>query len=202
MIIITYDNFGQIICKDVPNSETYLYSPYIDWVEGVSTDTHYVDTSTGQLVEKDTKPTDHHTYNYETHTWYVTEKQFNLVKTQIKNKCIQYAEYLINNNILYDDKTIKANEQARKDILDKINQLTFEIELGSTPTNLIWFDANDNILTWDNVNDYLIWLKKLVIDISNRKTQICEKLRAVVEIVENMTDFNDVLNYPIELAFN
>jgi hypothetical protein len=168
--IAAYDNFGEITSiRYIPDSEKGLYDPCIVLVEkGVTRDTHFVEN--GALVEKSPKPSNFHEFDPQSKSWVLPEYADSEIKQREQETVKLTANNTSNGPILFEGKLIDADVNARENIRNTIDRLTYEQEQGLFSGNLFWIDAENNTLDWSDASAYLAWLKRLHIAIANRKT--------------------------------
>lgn len=184
----------------VPQTEWYLYEPYIECDKSIDTDLYYVENE--ELISRSVPPTAYHTFDYASKTWIGTSGQIELAKTEKKKQITDKANSIHVSPITYDNKLLDADVTARDNIGGKITELKNNIDLNITSTGLFWKDADNIIHTWTNESDYLIWLQGLFNAITLRRSNLYEISWQGKAEIDSFASIEDVVDYSVDDLFN
>jgi hypothetical protein len=199
--IAKYNNVtGEILSViSVPQTEWYLYEPYVECDISIDTDLYYVENS--KIVSRPAPPSAYHIFDYESKTWIGTSSNINFAKDDKKKQITDKANLIHISPIQYDGKLLDADETAQANISGKITELKNDIELNQQSNNLFWKDANNIVHTWTNASDYLIWLQGLFNMISTRRTNLYQISWQAKAQIDLETDIDNISNYDVGSIF-
>lgn len=177
-------------------------NPDLSYIEGSidSSDNYYVENN--ELVEKPSKPSNFHLFDYSTKEWTLPTEQIEKAKTQKKLDITNQADWIHQQPISYDNKLLDADETAQQNISGKITELKNDIDLNITSTNLFWKDANNVLHTWNTPAEYLSWLQGLFNAITARRTNLYALSWQGKAAIDAMTNVEDIQAYDIITLFN
>jgi hypothetical protein len=198
-----YDgNTGQIILNysGTQIDQMALHYTTLSYIEGsFEADLYYIEN--GTAASKLVKPSKYHEFNYSTKVWEITPAKLDFIKSRVKQQIADRADSIHLSPIVYDNKTLDANEIAQQNILGKISQLQNEIALNITSTNLFWKDHDNVIHTWTDATIYLTWLQGLQVAIASRRSSLYSISWTGKTAVDALTTYDEVSNYSIDTLF-
>lgn len=134
-------------------------------------DTHYI--SNGVLIEKPTRPSGWHYFDYATKQWEdprgVKELQAEYLAAVEKEKLARKTA-----PIFYEGHLVDAHTTAQTNITNKLNELNAIEALGlsAESIDLYWRVADNSSVEFDSLASMKAWLLGLVAAISRRTTEI------------------------------
>lgn len=195
-MIYEYVETGEIIrCVDAPDSEASLHAQmYVLAPSGHSDETHYVQN--GELVPLPVKPSPHHDWDWPTKSWLP-----NLDAAKAAKKAGIEAEHnrRINEPLLYDGKTLDADQAARDNLKAKLEEVRERIRLNMPmpPELLVWRDHGNQTHSWPTIEAYHDWLARYAVVMSERGTRCYVCAWYHKDALEQLSVLEDIVNYDL-----
>jgi hypothetical protein len=136
---------------------------------GVRDDTHYIQA--GKAKTRPARPSEHHEWKWDTKSW-APNLQSALAKRLADVE--KERDRRIKAPIAFDDKVLDADDQAQKNITDKLTAIAKREARGKPPLSaplLVWRDHLNANHSFPDQGAYRDWLSDLVIAIEERGTQ-------------------------------
>jgi hypothetical protein len=169
------------VSEDVRDNETLLSTYFFE----------------NNLLTLPERPNRFFLWDSSSYSWVLSSEEINRYKGILLLEINKVRGRLSLKPIAYDNKTLDADTQAQSNINGKLQEI-FAREATNNPltsSEMFWKDADNAIHSWNNQNDYKLWLQGLVIAISSRNTSLYATAWTKKAEVEALTDINDILNY-------
>lgn len=157
---------GKYTMTGTMHSDSLSMSDPDIYIGEVNPQTQY-HTPTGP-VDMPPRPSDEHYFDYETKTWAgnideLREKRRREIETERNAR-------LNTKVIVYDGRNLDGNAEAKQNVHHKILATYSQISRSIAPraVNLVWRDANNNMITFADIIGYRNWLEGLAAVIDER----------------------------------
>jgi hypothetical protein len=205
MKFCTFDETGKILSigtardDDPPVAFAHLGSRVVKWVsDAVTPSTHYVDVGVSHtdVCQIPTRPSPYHDFDYATHTWLERLGDAIAARKVEVNAERDRRNYL---PITVNGVTLDADLVAQRNLSDKKAEADERIRLGiPMPTDLlIWKDCNNDLHTFDTLQDYADFISGFVVAMAERGTRLYVTSWAHKDKLDALTSVEAALAYDI-----
>jgi hypothetical protein len=163
--------------------------------------TNYIDPADKTVKSIPIKPNECSDFDWNAKSWV---NNIEKAKEFTKKRIDSLREVKLQEPITYDNKVLDADARAINNILSKYTELSARSSIGKNPAtaDLVWRDYNNNIHSWNNVVLYRRWIEEFTIAIAQRGTKVYKRSWILKDTVDNLTDFDEILNLDIESGWD
>ncbi|WP_022851462.1 hypothetical protein [Limisalsivibrio acetivorans] len=167
---IKYDGNGKIEqIQTVTAKEASIYRRYLKgWLEvdgAINPKSYYIEN--GKLTEKPPRPSKEMSFDHAQKKWVVDKSLVRIDVNQNRNRKLR-------ERVTIEGDTYDADDKALVMAMAKVHEVSFRSESGEDlhSDELCWIDGENRMKHFNSVSRYLVFLKKLIAEISRRNSEV------------------------------